>query len=100
MKQVIYDKNKPNITHRSGRIGRPQSNSVGLSFIIFGERVPSSEGSDPQSHFNTLIIGDFTPCRWSVEPQILKKQPVRPKRHGFTWNVLHSDILYSPVLDV
>lgn len=53
-----------------------------------------------KSHFNTLIIGDFTPCRWSVEPQILKKQPVRPKQHGFTWSVLHSDILYSPVLDV
>lgn len=59
MKQVIYDKNKPNITHRSGRIGRPQSNSVGLSFIIFGECVPSSEGSDPQSHFNTLINRRF-----------------------------------------
>lgn len=54
MKQVICEKNKLNITHRSGRIGQLRSNSVGLSFIIFGECVSSSEGSDPQITFQYI----------------------------------------------
>lgn len=70
MKQVICGKSKANMTHRNGRIDRLQSNSVGLSFVIFGECVSSSEGSALQSHLNASITGDFTPCTWSVDPQI------------------------------